>query len=127
MITIYHNPRCSKSREALTLAQQFADLRRLPLNIVDYQKEPLTLIELSALHAKLGGQVRDMVRANEDEYAALKLAQADNATLLQALAAHPKLLQRPIVAYGGRAVIGRPPERLHSLLQVAAPSRPSTP
>lgn len=124
MITIYHNPRCSKSREALTLAQQFADLRQLRLNIVDYQKEPLTLAELTALHAKLGGQVRDMVRANEDEYAALKLAQADDATLLQALATHPKLLQRPIVDYCGRAVIGRPPERLHSLLQLAAPSTP---
>ena len=122
MITIYHNPRCSKSREALMLTQQFADLQRLPLNIVDYQKEPLTLAELTALHAKLGGQVRDMVRANEDEYVALKLAQADDATLLRALAAHPGLLQRPIVDYCDRAVIGRPTERLHTLLQVVAPS-----
>jgi arsenate reductase len=121
MITIYHNPRCSKSREALTLAQQFADLQRLPLNIVDYQKAPLTLAELTALHAQLGGPVRDMVRDNEDEYTALNLAQADDATLLRALAAHPRLLQRPIVGYRGRAVIGRPPERLHTLLQVAAP------
>ena len=124
MITIYHNPRCSKSREALTLAQQFADLQRLPLNIIDYQKDPLTLAELTMLHAELGGPVRDMVRANEDEYAALKLAQADDATLLQALAAHPKLLQRPIVAYCGRAVIGRPPEALHDLLQVTAAPTP---
>ena len=122
MFTIYHNPRCSKSREALILARQFADLQRLPLNIVDYQKEPLTLAELTALHAKLGGQVRDMVRANEDEYVALKLAQADDDTLLRALAAHPGLLQRPIVEYCGRAVIGRPTERLHTLLQVVAPS-----
>ena len=121
MITIYHNPRCSKSREALTLAQQFADLQRLPLNIVDYQKAPLTLAELTALQAQFGGPVRDMVRDNEDEFTALNLAQADDATLLQALAAHPGLLQRPIVEYRGRAVIGRPSSRLHTLLQVAAP------
>ena len=120
MITIYHNPRCSKSREALTLVQQFADLQQLQLNVVDYQKTPLTLADLSALHAQLGGPVRDMVRDNEDEYTALDLAQADDATLLSALVSHPKLLQRPIVSYRGNAVIGRPPERLHVLLKATA-------
>ena len=114
MITIYHNPRCSKSRVALALAQQLADRQQLTLNIVDYQKTPLTLAELSALHAQLGGPVRDMVRDNEDEYVALYLAQADDATLLSALAAHPKLLQRPIVSYRGSALIERPPERLQT-------------
>ena len=121
MITIYHNPRCSKSREALMLVQQFADLQRLPWNIVDYQKAPLTLAELTALQAQLGSPVRDMVRDNDDEFAALNLAQADDATLLQALATHPGLLQRPIIEYCGRAVIGRPTSRLHTLLQVAVP------
>jgi len=124
MITIYHNPRCSKSRAALALAQQFADLQQLPLQIVDYQKTPLTPAGLRALHAQLGGQVRDMARDNEEEYAALDLAQADDAALLRALAAHPKLLQRPIVSYHGRAVIARPAECLHALLEASAPPLP---
>src|SRR5713101_4339977 len=99
MITIYHNPRCSKSRAALALAEQFSEEQELPLTVVDYQKTPLTLAELSALLQQLGGTAGEMVRDNEDEYATLQLAQADEAALLRALAAHPRLLQRPIVSY----------------------------
>lgn len=117
MITIYHNPRCSKSREALELTQQFADANRIPLAIVDYQKTPLTLAQLATLAQQLNKPVREMVRDNEEEYASLGLAAANDATLLEALAAHPKLLQRPIVVYRDQAVIGRPPERVHELLQ----------
>lgn len=117
MITIYHNPRCSKSREALELTQQFADAHHQKLEIVDYQKTPLTLEQLTALAQQLNSSVQEMVRNNEEEYAELGLDNADDATLLQALADHPKLLQRPIVVYRNRAVIGRPPERVHELLQ----------
>jgi arsenate reductase (glutaredoxin) len=117
MITIYHNPRCSKSREALALAQQFADANHLTLEIVDYQKTPLTLEQLSTIAQQLNGPVREMVRNNEEEYTELGLDKADDATLLQALAKHPKLLQRAIVTYRNRAVIGRPPERVHDLLK----------
>jgi len=117
MITIYHNPRCSKSRETLTLVQQFADAHQLKLDVVDYQKTPLTLEQLSALKESLGCSVREMVRNNEEEYAALELKKADDAALLQALAGHPKLLQRPIVAWKDHAVIGRPPERVLGLLE----------
>jgi len=117
MITIYHNPRCSKSREALALAQQFADKNHLPLEIIDYQKTPLTLEKLSTLAQQLDAPVRDMVRSNEEEYTELGLDKADDATLLQALAQHPKLLQRAIVVYRHRAVLGRPPERVHDLLK----------
>lgn len=116
-ITIYHNPRCSKSREALTLAQQFADANHLPIDIIDYQKTPLTLEQLSTLAQQLNGSVHEMVRNNEEEYTALGLDNANDAALLQALAKHPKLLQRAIVVYRNRAVIGRPPERVHDLLQ----------
>ncbi|MGZ5818997.1 MAG: arsenate reductase (glutaredoxin) [Burkholderiaceae bacterium] len=116
-ITIYHNPRCSKSREALALAQQFADVNHLPLEIVDYQKTPLTLKQLSTIAQQLNAPVREMVRNNEEEYSALDLDKADDATLLQALARHPALLQRAIVVYRNRAVIGRPTERVHELLQ----------
>jgi arsenate reductase len=117
MITIYHNPRCSKSREALALAQQFADENDLTLETIDYQKTPPTLAQLSIIAQQLNSAVREMVRDNEDEYAALGLNNANDATLLQALANQPKLLQRPIIVYRNRAVIGRPPERVHDLLQ----------
>lgn len=119
MITIYHNARCSKSREALAMVEQFAAAHHLPLDIVDYLKTPVTVPALSALRDQLGGSVRDMVRSNEAEYAELNLAAADEAALLAAIADHPKLLQRPIVVYRGRAMIGRPPACLTALLQSA--------
>jgi arsenate reductase len=117
MIILYHNPRCSKSREALALAQQFADTHRLQLDVVDYQKTPLTLTQLEAIARQLPGAVREMVRNNEEEYAQLGLDNADDAALLEALANHPKLLQRPIVVYKNQAVIGRPPEKVHEVLR----------
>jgi arsenate reductase len=117
MITIYHNPRCSKSRDALALTQQFANTHNLPLEVIDYQKTPLTLAQLKTIAGQVNCSVREMVRDNEEEYAQLGLSTADDATLLQAVANHPKLLQRPIVVYRNRAIIGRPPERVHELLQ----------
>jgi arsenate reductase (glutaredoxin) len=119
MITILHNPRCSKSREALVLTQQFAMEQGLALDVLDYQKTPLTLAQLIVLQKQLNLAASDMLRNSEAEYAALNLAQADEATLLQAMADHPVLLQRPIVIFNGRAMIGRPPERLSALLQNA--------
>ncbi|SDY95110.1 arsenate reductase [Collimonas sp. OK242] len=116
MITIYHNPRCSKSREALALAEQYSSAQQIKLEVIDYQKTPLTLAQLKTLHGQLGGPVSAMVRDNEAEYAELNLAQADDAALLQALAAHPKLLQRPVVTYRERAVIARPPGVFNELL-----------
>lgn len=116
-ITIYHNPRCSKSREALAITQQFADANKAPLKVVEYLKTPLRAKELSDLRQRLNAPLRDMVRDTEEEYAALNLSQASDAVLLQALAAHPKLMQRPIVVYRGKAMIGRPPEKLHDLLR----------
>lgn len=117
MITIYHNPRCSKSREALALAEQFAKENHLALTIVEYLETPPGLTLLQNLQRQLGCEVRDMARTNEEEYSALNLRQADDDTLLRAIAEHPKLLQRPIVVYRDRAAIGRPPELLHALLQ----------
>ena len=117
MITIYHNPRCSKSREALALAEQFAAAKKLRLDVVDYLKTPPNETQLATLLRQLGTEVGDMVRENEDEYDALHLAQADAADVLRAIAAYPRLLQRPIVVYGDRAVVGRPPERLLGLLR----------
>lgn len=116
MITLYHNPRCSKSREALTIVEEFARTKNLPLEVVDYQKTPLSLDQLRQLHRQLGGSARDMVRSNEEDYAALNLDQAGDDALLAALAAHPRLLQRPVVVFRDQALIARPPEQLPSWL-----------
>lgn len=119
MISILHNPRCSKSRAALMLAQQFATEQGLLLEVIDYQKTPLSLAQLINLQKQLNLSARDMLRDSETEYVALNLAQADESSLLQAIADHPVLLQRPIIIFDGRALIGRPPERLSALLQTA--------
>lgn len=112
MITVYHNPRCSKSREALALVEGSPVVGGSDLQIIEYLKTPPTLADLKRLHKLLGVPVREMIRSNETEYAELGLADAamtDDA-LLAAVAAHPKLLQRPIVVNGDKAVIARPPE-----------------
>lgn len=116
MLTIYHNPRCSKSREALALLQEHANARKESINIVEYLKTPPTRAELAELHARLGCPAAEMIRKNEEEYAALGLEGADDETLLDALAAHPKLLQRPIIVEDSRALIARPPELLLAFL-----------
>lgn len=119
MITILHNPRCSKSIAALTRTQQFADANAIALNVIDYQVAPLQLSQLHDLQQQLCIPVRDMVRDGEALFDTLHLAQASDETLFAALASHPQLLQRPIVIYRGRAAIGRPPEQLDALLRTA--------
>lgn len=123
MLIIYHNPRCSKSRGALEQVQQFAAQHQLDLEIVDYQKTPLNLVQLTELHQLLQVDtpcsVRDMVRANEALFDTLSLQQANDGSLLQALATHPQLLQRPIVRFNNRALIARPPELLDNFLQMS--------
>lgn len=120
MLTIYHNPRCSKSRGALERAQQFAAQHAIELEIVDYQKTPPTLAQLRALHQTLQSEgpvaVRDMVRDGEEVYALLQLDQADDDALFAAIVAHPVLLQRPIVSFKDRGIIARPPELVDRIL-----------
>jgi arsenate reductase (glutaredoxin) len=99
------------------MAERFAAQRSLKLDVVDYLKDPPSVEQLASLLRELGIGAHEMVRENEAEFAALNLAQADDAALLEAITRHPKLLQRPIVSYEGRALIGRPPERLASLLR----------
>ena len=118
MITIYHNPRCSKSRETLALVETL-NTTGTPVNVVEYLKTPPTVEELEALHRQLGRPVRDMLRDGEDPYKTLDLARADltDAQAYEAIAAHPVLLQRPIVVYRGKAAIGRPPESVQALFE----------
>lgn len=111
---IYHNPRCSKSREALTLLQAQAGGHGRRLEVIEYLQTPPTLDELRRLHALLGVPVREMLRDGEAAYQTLDLGRdgLDDDTLLSAIARHPELLQRPIVVDGERALIARPPQRL---------------
>ncbi len=102
---IYHNPRCSKSRETLALLVA----RQIPHHIVDYLQNPPDRATLETLRCALALPLRDMVRRQEAIYRELNLANADDDVVLNAICAHPVLLERPIVVHGGRAVIGRPP------------------
>lgn len=108
---LYHNPRCSKSRQALTLLQD----RGVVPRIVEYLKEPPSAAELEHLLALLGLKPRDLLRAKEAAEAGLDPAIGD-AALIAGIAAHPAVLERPIFVHRGRAVIGRPPERVLELL-----------
>ncbi|TKC88362.1 arsenate reductase (glutaredoxin) [Trinickia terrae] len=117
MITIYHNPRCSKSRSACDLVDNTLKVSNESVEIVEYLKHPPTVAQLKELHQMLGGSVRDMLRDNEAPYKELGLDN-DRLTddqLCEAIAAHPILLQRPIVVRDGKAVIGRPPEAVKTL------------
>lgn len=115
MLKIYHNPRCSKSRAALALVEAFGEREGIAVEVVEYLKAPPSTEELSRLQALVGG-ARAMVRDNEEDYATLGLAEADDKALLDTLAHRPALLQRPIVVYKGRAVVARPPELLETFL-----------
>lgn len=114
---IYHNPRCSKSRTALEQAQAFAGKKGEQLEVIEYLNTPPTLADLKKLAAQLNTPLRSLVRENEDEYAQLNLADASDEALLKAIAAHPKLLQRPVLVRNDRATIGRTPEALDAFLK----------
>ena len=111
---LYHNPRCSKSREALALLRA----RGIEPELVLYLETPPGREELSALLAMLADDPGTLLREGEPEYAALGLGGQvlDADAVAGAIAAHPRLLQRPVFEHGGRAVVGRPPERVLDLL-----------
>lgn len=111
---LYHNPRCSKSRGALELLQE----RGIHPRIVAYLETPPTADELRTLLRLLGLPARELLRTGEEEYAALGLADPSisDEAVIAAMAMHPKLIERPIFVHGGKAVIGRPPEQVLTLL-----------
>jgi arsenate reductase len=110
---IYHNPRCAKSRAALDLLAQ----HHVTPRVIEYLKTPPSREQLARLVAQLGVPAADLVRRGEEiyksQYAGKTLTEAQ---WLDALAAHPILIERPVVVRGARAVIGRPPERVLELL-----------
>lgn len=114
-LTIYHNPRCSKSRQTLARIEEAG----VTPTIVRYLNTPPDAATLAAVLAKLDRPATDLVRFKEDEAKSLGLTPTDDRATddwLAILAAHPKLLERPIVVSDQRAIIGRPPENVDSLL-----------
>lgn len=108
---LYHNPRCSKSRQALELLQA----EGLSPQVVEYLKTPPDAATLKKLLGQLGLSARDVLRKKEAAEAGID-ATASEATLIQALAAHPIALERPIFVHKGKAVVGRPPEKVLEIL-----------
>jgi len=112
-VTLLHNPRCSKSRQALALLEAAG----VTLTVRRYLDEPLSREELTSLQSKLGGAVLDWTRTKEAAFGAAGLSrEAGDGALLDAMAAHPILMERPVAIVGDRAVVGRPPERVQELL-----------
>ncbi len=112
-ITLLHNPRCSKSRAARDLLAE----RGVRFRERHYLEEPLTRAELDALAKRLGQPARAWVRRGESVWAECGLSdEPRDADILDAIAAHPILMERPIAIRGERAVVGRPPQRVLELL-----------
>ncbi|PIV17151.1 MAG: arsenate reductase (glutaredoxin) [Flavobacteriales bacterium CG03_land_8_20_14_0_80_35_15] len=113
MIKIYHNPRCSKSREGLQILTDLA----FEFETIDYFKNPLTKTELGKIVRLLGIKPVDLVRKNEAIWKEkFKLEVLTDEAILQAMADFPNLIERPIVINNGKAVIGRPPEMIKTIL-----------
>ena len=113
-VTIYHNPRCSKSRATLELLEESGAAPE----IIDYQAAPPSISEIKAILEKLGLGPRAIMRSGEQIYQELGLddeALSDEA-LIQAMHDHPILIERPIVVHGEKAALGRPPENVLKIL-----------
>lgn len=113
-MTLYHNPRCSKSRGALELLEA----RGLTPTVVRYLETPPSPAELKALLARLGIGARQLLRTGEEEYQSLGLADTglSDDQLIDAMSQHPRLIERPILVVGDKAVVGRPPEQVLEIL-----------
>jgi len=110
---IYHNPRCSKSRQTLNLIKEAGK----DVEIVEYLKNPPTADELREVLRKLNLPVEYLIRKNEEIYKTrYKGKELSEEEWIQALVEHPRMLERPIVVEGDKAVLGRPPENVLKLL-----------
>ena len=113
-VTIYHNPRCSKSRQTLQMLRD----RGVEPEIVEYLKTPPSADELAAVLAKLGMEPRALVRTKEAAYREAGMAdhELSRRALIDLMVANPIVIERPIVVNGARAALGRPPESVLSIL-----------
>ena len=113
-VTIYHNPRCSKSRQTLALLEK----RGIEPEIIEYLVTPPTEAELKQLLKLLGISPRELLRTKEEEYKQAKLDKSDvsDAEIIRAMIKYPRLMERPIVVAGNKAALGRPPENVLKIL-----------
>ena len=113
-VTIFHNPRCSKSRQTLSLVQE----KNIDINIVEYLKTPPDISQLKQILKKLGYEPRQLMRKSEQIYKDLDLGNENKTAedLVIAMAQNPILIERPIVLSGEKAAIGRPPESVLNIL-----------
>jgi arsenate reductase len=111
-VTIYHNPRCGKSRQTLALLRE----RGIEPKIVEYLVTPPSEAELKRLLAMLGLAPRQLLRAKEARDAGIDPAKLSDAALIAAMVKHPIVIERPIVVNGSKAALGRPPEAVTGIL-----------
>ncbi len=113
-ITLYHNPRCSKSRQTLELLTQ----KGVEPEIIEYLQTPPDAQQLEQILTMLGLEPRQLMRTGEAEYKDNNLADPalSRAQLIQAMVDHPRLIQRPIVLHNSKAALGRPPESVLEIL-----------
>lgn len=113
--TIYHNPRCSKSRQTLELLNQ----QGVEVEIIDYLKTPPSKAELKKTLKVLGLKARDIMRKSEDEYkiSGLQDKSLTESQQIDLMIANPKVIERPIVISGDKAIVGRPPENVLKLFK----------
>ena len=110
---IYHNPRCSKSRQSLALLSE----NGVESEVIEYLKTPLDEVALREVIAKLGLEAHEVVRTKEEPYQQLGLSpDSSEEDLIAAIVKYPILMERPIVVKGDSAIIGRPPENVKELL-----------
>ncbi|MFT5126746.1 MAG: arsenate reductase [Rhodothermales bacterium] len=114
MTRIYHNPRCSKSRETVALLRE----QGIEPEIIEYLRTPQTVAELSALLEIPGIEAQQLLRVKDAAWRELQLelAALTDAEIVAILAAQPALIERPIVIHNGRACLGRPPENVRDIL-----------
>ncbi len=113
-VSIYHNPRCSKSRQALKLLEE----KGVQPEIVKYLDTPPDRATLARILEMLGLEPRELMRKKEKEYKELGLndPQLSREQLIDAMVAHPRLIERPIVVKDGKAILGRPPESVLEII-----------
>ena len=111
-ITIYHNPRCSKSRETLQLIEG----KGIAPRVVEYLKAPPSAQELTRILALLGKRPAEVLRKKEAAEAGIDAGALTDAQLIAAMVANPAVIERPIVVAGDKAALGRPPENVLTIL-----------
>ncbi|MDP4795317.1 MAG: arsenate reductase (glutaredoxin) [Rhodospirillales bacterium] len=111
-VTIYHNPRCSKSRQTLAILEE----KNVDYRVVEYLLKPPGKAELKRILGLLGLKAHDIVRKKEAREAGLEIAEMSEAALIDAMVKAPVIIERPIVVAGDKAVMGRPPENVLSII-----------